>query len=114
RTKCQNNLRQIGLACHNYVSVRGVFPPASINSPGASQVAGLQEFLKVGAPTNSTNTNDYARGSFLIPLLPYIEQANVAAGYDPRDDWNAPVNQPKTGNRVPLFECPSVPFDHRT
>jgi prepilin-type N-terminal cleavage/methylation domain-containing protein len=113
RAKCQSNMRQLGLATHNYLSVRGVFPPSSVNSPGASQVGGLQEFLKAGAPSNSSSPNDYARGSFLIPLLPHVEQGTVAAGYDPRSDWNDTVNQPKVASRVPVFECPSVPFDHR-
>src|SRR5213082_2825586 len=34
RTKCQNNLKQIGLAIHNYESSYGGLPPAIINSPG--------------------------------------------------------------------------------
>jgi prepilin-type N-terminal cleavage/methylation domain-containing protein len=111
RMKCANNLRQIGLAAHNYESAQSVFPPASINNPGVNDRPALSDFLKVGAP--GTSGNDYARGSFLTILLPYIEQDNLVKGYNQRDDWNSPANQPATGNRVKLFECPSVPFDHR-
>jgi prepilin-type N-terminal cleavage/methylation domain-containing protein len=112
RIKCANNLKQLGLACHNFEVARGAFPPAAVNGPGASQVAGLQEFLKVGAVANSTTGNDYARGSFLTIILPYIEQGNIAAGYNVREDWNSTANQARTGFRVKTFECPSVPFEH--
>src|SRR5687768_13459415 len=32
RMKCQNNMRQLGLAAHNYHDVVGVFPSAGISS----------------------------------------------------------------------------------
>jgi prepilin-type N-terminal cleavage/methylation domain-containing protein len=111
RMKCGNNLRQIGLAAHNYESAMGQFPPASINNPGVADRPALGDFLKVGA--TGANPNDFAKGSFLTILLPYIEQDNLVKGYNQREDWNSPANQLATGNRVKLFECPSVPFDHR-
>ena len=33
RTKCENNLKQMGLALHNYASAIGQFPPAYANKP---------------------------------------------------------------------------------
>src|SRR4051812_3980759 len=86
RTKCANNLKQLALAVHNHENALGMYPPSSINSPGASEWPNLQDFLKVGAA--GTNGNDFARGSFLTILLPYIEQGNLAQGYAPREDWN--------------------------
>jgi type II secretory pathway pseudopilin PulG len=111
RTRCSNSMRQIGLAIHNYESALSRLPPASVNSPGVADRPALYEFLKVG--TTGTDVNDYARGSFLIHILPFLEQENLARGYDFRQDWNAPVNQWHTGGRIVTFECPSVPTDHR-
>ena len=114
RMKCSNNLKQIGLACHNYESTFGGLPPASVQSPGAAQFAGLREFQKVG--TTGTNSADYAKHSFLAIILPYVEQGNVllqnGIPYDFRQDWYALNNRPGSSARIPIYECPSVPFNH--
>jgi prepilin-type N-terminal cleavage/methylation domain-containing protein len=101
RMKCQNNLKQIALAAHNYESANGEFPP------------GLRH-----DPANPTG------GSFvscLAQLLPYVEQDNVyrlipqpmlQPGYT--GAWwgsislgtNAPgVTAGRT--KISIFECPS-------
>ena len=111
RSTCSNNMRQLGLSCHNFESTFNYLPPASINNPSAIDRPGLSAYQKVG--TTGANAADYAKMSFLIPILPYIEQGALAQGYDPRQDWNSATNQVKTANRVKTFECPSVPTDHR-
>src|SRR5262245_28456734 len=111
RAKCQNNLHQLGLACHNYESAFGALPPASVQSPGSTQWAGLSNFLKVGAA--GTSGADFAKHSFRSIILPYIEQGNVlqqnGIPYNYRLDWNDPANRLATSTRIPIFECPSVP-----
>jgi len=115
RAKCQNNLKQLGLAAHGMHDTRGGLPPSSVNSPGANDRPRLGEFQKVG--TTGTLTTDFARHCFLAILLPYIEQGNVlqASGvaYNFKLDWYDPVNRPATATRIPTFECPTVSFDHR-
>jgi len=61
RTRCQNNLKQIGVAVHNYASANGVLPPG------------------YSGPTNVGSTNAI-RGTgvgALVYILPYLEQDAV-------------------------------------
>src|SRR5262245_57788793 len=46
RMQCSNHLRQLGLACHNFVDARGVIPPSRTASGG---------FPPLGIPANAYN-----------------------------------------------------------
>ena len=67
RVRCQNNLKQLGLAMHNYHSALGKFPAAVYN-------------YRVNATTHGTpNLDSKLWKSWGAQLLPYIEQAGLAA-----------------------------------
>src|SRR5207237_5553133 len=63
RIKCANNLHQLALALHNHENTFGYFP----------------EGYRFDPPTRS----------FVPPLLPFIEQANIR--YDLARNWDDPV-----------------------
>lgn len=90
RTQCRNNLKQIGLAIHNYHDVYGQFPPPSMLS---------------GTTTGSM----FSSHSFLLSILPYIDQGNVYESYDINLACWDPVNATAVNTKIPGYVCPSVP-----
>src|SRR5687767_12895287 len=66
RMKCSNNLKQIGLACHNYESARGELPPPQ------------DTFLNPAFPTKTLSST----AGFLVLIMPYLEQDNALALFD--------------------------------
>lgn len=117
RTKCQNNVKQIALAIHNYESAYGTLPPAVSNVFGAAGLPMkdlIPQFLKPG--TTGGTATDYTNQGFLAILLPFIEQANVltagAGGYTTNQDYDYTTNRTASSTRIPLYECPSSPSEH--
>jgi len=93
RTQCRNNLKQIGLALHNYHDVYGTFPMAFIVD--AEVGAGI-----TGARIMSWNT----------AILPYIDQANVYNSLGPGGvNVVGGVTNQESNVVIPAFLCPSVP-----
>src|SRR5437764_6357311 len=68
RVKCQNNLKQIGLAIHSHHDALGYLPTAG-SSGGATSVNNALAGAK---------SDPYQRGGWMLQILPYIEQDNVA------------------------------------
>jgi prepilin-type N-terminal cleavage/methylation domain-containing protein len=88
RTQCKNNLKQIGLALHNYESAHGVFPPGTLGFPWVfSAHAHLLPCVEQG---NVKNLLD-----FRVPPLTF--------GFIPE----AAENEEVAKYRLPLFVCPS-------
>ena len=101
RMKCSNNLKQLGIACHNYASANDGLPPSRISKND------------LNPPYIPPNTG---RASVLVVLLPYLEQSTLYANYVKERDWSDPQN---TGSGVlstviPGFMCPSAPGGPRT
>jgi len=99
RTQCGNNLKQIGLALHNYHDSAKEFPQAYMLLPAAD-------------PTAPAGTGTFGAGAFVV-ILPYIEQGNVYEQIDVTraalSSVNMPPNNPAYATPIPVFLCPSAP-----
>ncbi|QVL31836.1 DUF1559 domain-containing protein [Telmatocola sphagniphila] len=95
RMSCQNNLKQLGLALHNYA---GTTPNSTFPA----------SYTLVTSPS----LNGIAWGTV---ILPYIEQTNLYNGYDQtKPAFPAPFGNPKNiaviSTPLKTFMCPSVPL----
>ena len=91
RTVCQNNLKQIGLACHNYES-------ANMNLPSAGAEGGARD-------SNQGWRKSYVGTEILgwgCQILPFVEQQNLA------NQRSTAANELELFEQaVPLYSCPS-------
>jgi prepilin-type N-terminal cleavage/methylation domain-containing protein len=90
RTQCRNNLRQLGIALHNYHDVHNRFPPGGVRVPFDAAVPAY-------------------RMPFVAQVLPYIEQPAVFNLIDFRTSWFQTVNLPATRAPLSVWQCPSDP-----
>jgi prepilin-type N-terminal cleavage/methylation domain-containing protein/prepilin-type processing-associated H-X9-DG protein len=103
RIKCSNNLKQIGLALHNFEGANGHFPTG---------------YWRKTWPVDPTNPAGHFRWSALAQLTPFLEQTNVYNALDltyPLYGGGTvqpqavpfPANRPACAAVVPTFLCPA-------
>ena len=109
RMKCQNNLKQIGLAVHNYHGATEKLPPFSYAPNGHNEGGAFTGALPPEAPSK--------HHSGFLYLLPYLEQDNVAKQYNPAKGAQdkttplvpgGPTNFELTMKPIPTYLCPSM------
>jgi prepilin-type N-terminal cleavage/methylation domain-containing protein/prepilin-type processing-associated H-X9-DG protein len=107
RMRCTNNLKQLALACHNYESSYGGFPFNAITKNN-NQFPYIP-YVQGTVPTPGQVAGTQGRCSGLVPLLPYIEQGNLAPLYTFNVDWSDPRNVNVLTQKINTFQCPSSP-----
>ena len=80
RAQCSNNVKQVGLAVQQHVTLQAMLPPAA----------------------------DTFR-SFLTGMLPYIEQKMLWDRYVLDKSWDDDANQDIIKQPIAAYRCPSVP-----
>lgn len=85
RTHCKNNLKQIGLALHNYVDAFLLFPPSAC--------------IATGSAANNGSWSVHGR------ILPQLEQSNLGNLVDLTVAWDTQLAIDNV--RVPVYACPS-------
>jgi prepilin-type processing-associated H-X9-DG protein len=86
RANCISNLRQIGLALHNYHDAHKRFPPAFIAD-------------EQGRPMHS----------WRVLLLPYLERTDLYDAYRFEEPWDGPNNRRLLTEGPSVYRCPSDP-----
>jgi prepilin-type N-terminal cleavage/methylation domain-containing protein/prepilin-type processing-associated H-X9-DG protein len=86
RMKCSNNLKQIGLACHNFESTYQTMPPAE---------------------WQRSTDGGTSRPSLMTVILAYVEQANKFNQFNFNFDVTSATNAAARRQDVPIFKCPS-------
>ncbi len=97
RSQCKNNLKQLGLALHNYLDTHRSFPPSGVTNGGGGGNWSAQAFL-----------------------LPFLEGTNIYNKIDFNRGYNDPNNTGVTPGsihvkimRIPVLICPSDPNDRQ-
>lgn len=93
RTQCKNNLKQIGVALHNYHDAHGVFPPGWI---------AVEDGLH--APHDGGNGAGWG-----LMLLPFVEQTNLFNTFDSHYSIADPRHETLRTTSLSVYKCPSDP-----
>jgi prepilin-type processing-associated H-X9-DG protein len=86
RSQCVNNLKQIGLAMHNYHDVYGSFPPAMTSDPDGKPLL-----------------------SWRVLLLPFLDEQALYDRFKLDEPWDSPNNRALLQQRPRVYACPSDP-----
>lgn len=113
RTQCRNNLKQIGLAMHNYENAFGCFPPGYLGTTTNCAM------IRNGYGTNVAQ--GWGWGTFILPYLdqaPMYNNMNVNVHQVVCDVPLPPTDNPAVGNPasgrqiVPVYICPTATDDN--
>ena len=88
RSQCKNNLKQLGLALHNYHDTYGSFPPAYTVDEAGNRLH-----------------------SWRTLILPFIDQVPLYETLDLSKPWDDPVNAQAFETSLYAYQCPSATIE---
>ncbi len=117
RSACKNNMKQLGLALHNYHEAFSQFPPGSTWFGSGGPGAATPDQTQPSADGDAMFTNQQYNANWVIMLLPYIEQAQLYNLYQPNkplilaSGTAANSNNQVVVQNLPTMLCPSDSFN---
>jgi len=84
RSRSMNNLKQIGLALHNYHDTHGMLPPAYVTDKDGKKLY-----------------------SWRVLILPYIEENGLYQQFNKDEPWDSPTNFPLSQRLPMVFRAPN-------
>ncbi|MCG6157246.1 DUF1559 family PulG-like putative transporter [Rubinisphaera margarita] len=108
RTQCGSQLRQIGIALHNYHSAHNVFPPGGVALDHEVPIVvclSSESYGAIDVWADAAAGPGSQGSSWMLQILPYIERSDL---YD-RWDYTTSVigNRAVAETDIPFFYCPS-------
>jgi prepilin-type N-terminal cleavage/methylation domain-containing protein/prepilin-type processing-associated H-X9-DG protein len=100
RMSCQNNLKQLGLAAHNYHGDHQAFPPGYLGPRNP-------QMTWDNSPSTSPYWQWYRSASHvgvIAFLLPYLEQGTISGRVE--IDWNSTRQWTQNANNLSMAQCP--------
>jgi prepilin-type N-terminal cleavage/methylation domain-containing protein/prepilin-type processing-associated H-X9-DG protein len=99
RAQCTNNLKQLGLAMHNYHDANSSFPIGVMGIRGPTP-----RYPLAGDVSGANNRRTWA-----YSLMPYIEQGSVFQAFNFNRPWNDAAQTTVLRTYIATFHCPSDP-----
>jgi prepilin-type N-terminal cleavage/methylation domain-containing protein/prepilin-type processing-associated H-X9-DG protein len=94
RVKCSSNLKNVGLALHQFENTYGKFPPCRINGP-----------------FREASVTDAVNHGWGVHILSFIEQTTLAQSYHWNLNFWDPANRPVASTQLKVMQCPSAEAD---
>jgi prepilin-type N-terminal cleavage/methylation domain-containing protein len=108
RAQCINNMKQFGLAMHNYHGSSNSFPSGDIRNVGFSLIP--------GHPCGNDIFSECQNTPWFVLMLPFIEQGNLANSFNYQLGSEGPnnllpmglfANSTVAGTKIGTFQCPT-------
>jgi prepilin-type N-terminal cleavage/methylation domain-containing protein len=116
QTRCQNNLKQIGLALHGHHDAHGSFPPAFLfidaTRDGRGNPSGNKR--RLDRPPVLAFEKSYRPGwGWAALLLPHLEQSPLYSRIDVRLPIESRIHAEVIVQPLPIYTCPSDQYTGR-
>jgi len=123
RSQCSNNLKQLGLALHNYHDTYKTFPAVGYGRGWCNDTAAAGTGNDLAEGPSVLNHNSW------VSLAPFYEQQAIYDAYDfqqAANEYRRNTSRPLAGSvinsgntavvdrQIPVFQCPSDAFDIRS